>query len=64
MGDWIYVPEIRKALDGDLETISAYVVKESGTVPLTLYSKPLTEEERAIIKAGCLINYNRMKKAK
>ena len=64
VGDWIYVPEIRKALDGDLETIPAYVVKESGTVPLTLYSKPLTEEERAIIKAGCLINYNRMKKAK
>ena len=59
-----YVPEIRKALDGDLENIPAYVVKESGNVPLTLYIKPLPAEERAIIKAGCLINYNRAKKAK
>jgi aconitate hydratase len=63
VGDCIYVPEIRKALDGNLENIPAYVVKESGNVPLTLYIKPLTEEERAIIKAGCLINYNRAKKA-
>ena len=62
VGDYIYVPEIRKALDGDLDNIQAWVVKESGNVPLTLYIKPLTEEERAIIKAGCLINYNRSKK--
>ena len=62
VGDWIYVPEIRKVLDGNLENIQAWVVKEGGNVPLTLFIKPLTEEERAIIKAGCLINYNRTKK--
>ena len=61
VGDCIYVPEIRKALDGDLENIPAYVVKESGNVPLTLYIIHLTEEEKNIIKDGCLINYNRKK---
>ena len=62
VGDWIYVPDIRKVLEGSLDNIQAWVVKEGGNVPLTLYIKPMTEEERAIIKAGCLINYNRAKK--
>ena len=61
VGDWIYVPGIREALEGDLDQIRAWVLKEQGPVELALYIKPLTQEEKEIIKAGCLINYNRKK---
>ncbi|MDO5407999.1 MAG: hydratase [Eubacteriales bacterium] len=59
IGDYIYVPGIRKALDGDLSSIPAYVVAADGVRPLNLYLADMTPEERAIVKAGCLINYNR-----
>ncbi len=63
VGDYIYVPGIRTALDGDLKNITAYVIKdgkEARTVKeLCLYIGDMTAEEREIVKAGCLINYNR-----
>lgn len=62
VGDYIYVPEIRKAMDGDMQNITAYVVKNGGAVPIELYVKPMNDEEKAIVKAGCLINFNRKKK--
>ncbi|MDO5597966.1 MAG: hydratase [Acidaminococcus sp.] len=62
VGDWIYLPEIRKALEGDLENIRGYVVKKVGPVAIDLYCKPLTQEEKNIILDGCLINYNRKKR--
>ena len=62
VGDYIYVPEVRKALAGDMQDIKAYVVKKGAAVPISLYIKPLNEEEKAIIKAGCLINFNRARK--
>ena len=61
VGDWIFVPGIREALDGSLDQIRAWVLKEGEPVELTLFIKPLTQEEKEIIKAGCLINYNRKK---
>ena len=61
VGDMIFVPHIREALDGNLENIAAYVIKYNKVVEITLYIKPLTIEERETIKAGCLINYNRKK---
>ena len=61
VGDWIYLPEIRKALEGDLDNIRGYVVKKEGPVAIDLYCKPLTREEKEIILDGCLINYNRRK---
>ena len=61
VGDWIYLPEIRKALEGDLDNIRGYVVKKEGPVAIDLYCKPLTREEKEIILDGCLINYNRKK---
>ena len=60
--DYIYIPEIKKILEGDYKDISAYVIRESEIVPLNLYVKPMTEEEKEIIKSGCLINYNRRKR--
>ena len=63
VGDYIYVPGIRSILDGDLKDIKAYVlghpVKE-----ITLYIADMTPEEREIVKAGCLINFNRNRSQK
>ncbi len=68
VGDYIYVPGIRKALDGDLKGIAAYVIKggkealaakDACVKELRLYMADMTAEEREIVKAGCLINYNR-----
>ena len=61
VGDYIYIPGMRKLMDTDLTDIPAYVVKAGKLVPISLYSKPLTDEEKEIIKAGCLINFNRNK---
>ncbi len=55
-GDFIFVPQVRKAIENGDHEIQAYVVKDS-LIPVTLYIDPLTEEERKIILAGCLINY-------
>ena len=63
VGDYIYVPGIRKALDDNaLDSIKAYVIKDGRTTELDLYITPMTENEREIVKAGCLINFNRNRK--
>ena len=62
VGDYIYVPGIKAALEGDLKEIPAYVLGKDGTAPIKeirLYMADMTAEERQIVKAGCLINYNR-----
>ncbi len=64
VGDFVFVPGIRAALDGDLKNIAAYVVRADGAVEqIELYIADMTAEERAIVKAGCLINYNKFKAA-
>lgn len=64
VGDYVFVPGIRAALDGDLQNIAAYVVRADGAVEqIELYIADMTAEERAIVKAGCLINYNKFKTA-
>ncbi len=60
VGDYIYVPNIRKQLDGDMKDIKAYVIGDS-VKELNLYIENMTAEERAIVKAGSLINYNQQK---
>ncbi|MBR4545667.1 MAG: hydratase [Oscillibacter sp.] len=64
VGDWIYVPGIRSALDGDLSDIAAYVIRGGKAGKIALYVDGMTDDERKIVKAGCLINYNRGRKAK
>ncbi len=56
----MYVPGTRSALDGSLDAIPAWVVRAGGEVErIELFVTAMTPEERAIVKAGCLINYNR-----
>ena len=61
VGDWVFVPSIRDALDGDLSHIRAFVIGDAGAREIELSIADMTDEERAIVKAGCLINYNREK---
>ena len=58
IGDYIYVPNVRKALDGDMKDIKAYVINDE-VKEISLYVADMTEDEKKIVKAGCLINYNR-----
>ncbi len=58
VGDYIYIPDVKKALDGDMKDIKAYVI--GATIrEISLYIAPMTEDEKKIVRAGCLINYNR-----
>ena len=57
--DYIYVPNARTAMDGDLSDIPAYVIKDGKAEEIHLYVQPMTENERKIVKAGSLINFNR-----
>lgn len=68
VGDYIYVPDVRAVLDGDMKQISAYVickqvVDDAETAytmkEICLHIAEMTEDEKKIVKAGCLINYNR-----
>ena len=54
--DYIFVPDVRKAVEDKLTKIPAYVVNE-GMKEITLTLGELTDDEREIILKGCLINY-------
>lgn len=56
-GDYIFVPDVRKAVEERKTEITAYVVKDSTLKEFTLKMGELTEDERTIILKGCLINY-------
>lgn len=57
VGDYIFIPNVRQALSGDLQHIRAYVV--GSWKEMDLYIAPMTDTEKEIVKAGCLINFNR-----
>ncbi len=60
LGDYIFVPGVRKAILANTPEFTAYAVKPDGTVtPFTVTTGELTEAERQIIADGCLINYYR-----
>ena len=63
VGDYIYVPGIRKALDGDLSDIKGYVINDGKATQIDLYILDMTKNEREIVKAGCLINFNKNRRA-
>ncbi len=63
VGDYIYVPGIRAALDGTMKDILAYHLTADGAKELHLSIADMTADEREIVKAGCLINFNRARQA-
>ena len=57
-GDYIFVPDVRKAVEEKEDVIKAYVVGDE-LKELNLKLGDLTDAEREIILDGCLINYYR-----
>lgn len=56
--DYIFVKDIKKAIETKEDTIKAYVVNK-GMKEIELHLGNLTDDEREIIQKGCLINYNK-----
>ena len=60
LGDYVFVPGLRKAILEGTPEFTAYTVKADGTVkPFSVSLGQLTSDERQIIADGCLINYYR-----
>jgi aconitate hydratase len=59
-GDYIFVPNIREAVLKGESKVKAYVVSKD-VKEFELQIGEMTQDEREIIAAGCLINYNRNK---
>ncbi len=57
-GDYLFIKDIKKAIENREDEIKAYVVNE-GMKEFTLTLGELTDDERDIILKGCLINYYR-----
>ena len=56
LGDYVFIPNVREALKGDLQNIKAYVLGDTAK-EFSLYMAPLTADERKILADGCLINF-------
>ena len=57
-GDYIFVPDVRKAVEEKHDVVKAYVVSDE-LKEIELKLGDLTDNEREIILKGCLINYYR-----
>ena len=57
-GDYLFVPDIRKAVEEKWDIITAYVVGDE-LKSFEMKLGDLTDDERTIILKGCLINYYR-----
>ena len=56
-GDWLFVPDIRKAVETGIENIPAKILTKHGSTDITLHLAGLTADEKEIILCGCLMNY-------
>ncbi len=56
-GDFVFVPGIRAAIVDGKENIPAKVIAKDGVHDILLHVKGLSNEEKTIIKEGCLMNY-------
>ena len=58
--DYVFVPNVKKMITDKLSTTKAYAIKKDGSITeFELTMGDLTDDERKIILAGCLINYYR-----
>lgn len=59
-GDYVFIPGVKKMIAEKLPVITAYAVHSDGSVKdFELSVGDLTDDERKIILAGCLINFYR-----
>ena len=58
VGDHVFVPNVRAAVENKLDVLPATVVKKDGsTEQIELQLTQLTDDEREILLEGCLMNY-------
>ena len=58
VGDHVFVPNVRQAIEQQQDTLSATAIRADGkTEAITLNLPPLTQDEREILLEGCLMNY-------
>ena len=60
VGDYIFVPNIKEHLRGDMSKIPAYIIGEN-IKEISLSIAEMTDAEKSIVEAGSLINYNKSK---
>ncbi len=58
-GDYLFIPNVKKAVVEKADSIKAYTVKNGELTEFTMSLGDLTDDERQIIEDGCLINYYR-----
>ncbi len=59
-GDYVFIPDVKKMVQDKLPSCKAYAIKANGTInEFELSTGDLTDDERKIILAGCLINFYR-----
>ncbi len=58
-GDFVFIPDVAKGIAEKASEFTAYVVKNGEMNEFKLKMGDLTDDERKIILAGCLINYNK-----
>ncbi len=61
VGDYVYIPNIADAVATGEERVVATVISGGRTRDVALELGALTDDERKILLAGCLINYNKEK---
>ena len=59
-GDLLLLPDIRLCIRNGEQNIRAFLYRSGNWEEHILHMAPLLEEEREILLAGCLINYNRL----
>ena len=60
VGDYIFVPDIKSHLRGDMSKIPAYIIGND-IKEISLNIAEMTDAEKSIVEAGSLINYNKSK---
>ena len=60
VGDYIFIPNIKSHLRGDMSKIPAYIIGND-IKEISLNIAEMTDAEKSIVEAGSLINYNKSK---
>jgi len=56
-GDYLYIKDIRSLMDTSEEELSISLIRGTSSVEHHLMLPSLTSKERAVLKAGCLMNF-------
>lgn len=57
VGEYVFVPNVRDVLLGNVDSFKAYVIADGKANEITLAIGDMSQEEKEIIASGCLINF-------